>query len=263
MTPPEIVAHCGLLPEYYTSAAPAPATQAQAKENVLSNPVELTLMTAHEFYELCGMNDKQLTEAVDNATDDELALALGGLQALGLGEADWEGLRSYRAMIGVDGVVGLIKSGDVPPAAAPAPVAALPAGLPPVPAGLPPLPALPPVPAGLPPVPAGLPPVPPAAAPAAPKASRSRKVKDPAGVPIGAMPREVFEAMRAFTNVGDQEFAEALGISRSSFIAYGKASGKAFLVPTEGQRQVCLAKVEQHLAGLTAVAEWLRANGAA
>ncbi len=205
-------------------------TQKQVEEHRMSTLQE-TIAKANQWVVMCGMNDGQIVQLLDNACDSDDGLAQSGAESLGCGKEDIAQFRFMHNTLSLEQIAVIVKSGVAPQAA--------PQTLPPPPA--PPAfdlsqfmgggqPAQPPVfDQTLPPPYAQPVAGPPPAEPAAP-AKRTRGTKE---APGNAVPARCLAILKDHTGIKTEDLGATLGVSRGTFDNYTK--GKAHLIPTHEQ----------------------------
>jgi hypothetical protein len=194
----------------------------QEQEQLAMNSLETAIPRIKGFVELCGYDDKALTQILDNALDSDINLAQGGLTQIGAGMDDREALLLGAMMYGADGLIKMIRSGTTPQdgTSETAPIATQVTTTKP-----------------LPPAPAA--------------AARNKKTAD---VPqVGQLPAEALALLKEFTSYKVEKLGEGLGVSRASYENYVKGKAKfyakpehaTFLMGVINEHKAALAKAEQ------------------
>lgn len=260
-TPAQILSAVGVLGKDIQAmlATRTKPTVKQVEEHRMSTLQE-TVTKANTWITMTGMNDGQIMQLLDNASDSDDGLAASGVSSLGCTMEDVAQFRMLRSTMTLEQMLGVVKGGLAPQAQ--------PAALPPIPAPpvvhatgaqlaslLPPIPA--PVPASLPP---SLPPVPlngtvmppiptPAAPTEAPPAPAKRGRGGSKAEPGNAVPARCLAILKDNTGLKTEELGAGLGVSRGTFDNYVK--GKAHLIPTNEHMAFLTKLIDDKIAMLS------------
>lgn len=182
-----------------------------------------TITKVNMWVAMTGMNDGQIEQLLDNASDSDDGLAASGASSLGCDMGDAQQLRFMRSTMSLPQMVATIRSGTAPAAVKPA--------LPPIPPPAPAVTTLPPIPQVPGPALQGtvaLPPIPsPADAPPEPAKRTRGGSKAP---PDNAVPARCLSILKDNTGLKTEDLGAGLGVSRGTFDNYVK--GKAHLIPS-------------------------------
>lgn len=231
-TPAQVLSAAGIVGKDIQAmlAARKEPTPKQVEEHKMST-LQDTVTKANVWATMTGMNDGQIEQLMDNASDSDDGLAMSGASMLGCDNTDIAQFRLMRSTMSLPQMVATIRGGVAPQGQG--------------------MPALPPIPApiqqaasSLPPIPAPVPqavadpmaqfmgvqsaaaPLPAEAAPAPAKRTRGGSKEAPGN----AVPARCLAILKDNTGLKTEDLGAGLGVSRGTFDNYVK--GKAHLIPT-------------------------------